>query len=130
MLGSQFDFEMHRGDSRVLRFIVVDTADPPVAVDLTGFTSIKWALTKRDTVQTEPAPLGAALVEKDDVGGGVVVEDVVNGIVRVDIAEADTTTFQTPADFYYEVQIELGGDTSTVLFGIISLKRDRIAPGP
>ena len=130
MLGSQYDFDMHRGDSRVFRFIVVDTAEPPVAVDITGWTSIKWALTKRDTNQIEPAPLGAALVEKDDVGGGVVVEDATNGVVRVDIDEADTTSFLAPADYYYEVQVELSGDTSTVIFGIISLKRDRIAPGP
>ena len=128
MLGTEYNFDMHRGDSRIVRFNVVNTDTPPVAIDLTGVTSIEFELTKSDP-NNVPAPLGAALFAKG-IGTGVTVEDAVNGVVAVQIDEADTTGFQTPADYYYEVQAVLSGDTSTILFGIISLKRDRIAPGP
>ncbi len=128
MLGTEFSFDMHRGDSRIIRFNVVNTDTPPVNIDLTAVTSIDFQLARSDP-NNALAPLGIALISKTLVGG-VAVEDATQGLVAVALDEADTTAFTAPADYYYEVQVVLAGDTSTVLFGIVSLKRDRIAPGP
>ena len=51
------------------------------------------------------------------------ITDAPNGVGRVDLAAADTAAL-TEGDYYQELQITLGGFVTTVLFGIITLKKD------
>lgn len=128
-LGTRFDWEYARGDSRKLRFTIVDTAGAPV--DLTTVTEITFAFAKQDPSASIPAPQGSTAIVSKTIGSGVVVEDAVNGVVRVDMGSGDTTGLNpTPAVLYYEVQVELGGEFNTVMFGNLTLARDLIAPGP
>lgn len=127
-LGTLHTFAMHRGDSRRITFTVVDEAD--VAVDVTG-AAMTWVLARSDDDEpsSTPAPRGAALVTKA-IGTGITLTNAVAGEGEVVVDEVDTTGLKAPDDYYHELQVELGGETTTVLFGLIQLKRDIIAPGP
>lgn len=128
-LGTQHDFAMHRGDSRKITGTVVD--ETGTAVDITGVsgTDLSWILTVLDTNLSEPAPRGEALVTKT-LTSGIFVVSAVAGTIRIELDEADTAGRVAPLDYYHELQLVLGGETTTVLFGIISLSKDIVVPGP
>jgi hypothetical protein len=127
-VGLLHSFEMHRGDDRQLTYVIVDQADPAVVVNITG-AAFAWVLSNQDGTTPDPQPLGDALVTKA-VASGIVITDGPNGAVRVDLGTGDTTGYLAPADYYHELQMTLGGLVTTVVYGIISLKRDRATPGP
>jgi len=128
-LGTQHDFAMHRGDSRKITGTVVDAAG--TAVDLTGVsgTDLSWVLATLDTNAAEPAPRGTALVTKT-LTAGITVVSAVAGTIEIALDEADTTGRRAPLGYYHELQLVLGGETTTVMFGIITLSRDIVVPGP
>ena len=127
-LGTLHNFEMHRGDTRTITGKVVDNLG--VAVDLTGLTgtNISWVLANQDVSSTVPGPRGAALITKT-IGSGITIPAPTTGDIEVDLASVDTTG-RKPGEFYHELQVVLGGKTTTVLFGIITLRRDIVVPGP
>jgi transcription elongation GreA/GreB family factor len=118
-IGSEASISMHSGDTRRLEVTVVDEAS--AAVDLTTASSIIWALSKKDADSV--APRGSSLVSKD-IGSGVTVTDAVNGRVDVAIASADTAALA--GDYYHEIQVTMGGDISTVLYGTVTIVKDLI----
>lgn len=124
-LGTEHDFSIHRGDDRTITFTVVDDVD--AVVDITG-ASLAWVLSKQDPNFTTPEPLGAALVTKS-VGSGVTIVDGPSGTGEVALLSADTLA-RLPGDYYQELQIQLSGKTTTIMFGIIEVKKDIVAPGP
>ncbi len=128
-LGTLHSFSMHRGDSRKITGTVVD--ENGAVIDLTGLTgtALSWILANRDKNLTNPAPRNDALVTKT-IGSGITITDATGGKVEVALDEADTTARKAPADYYQELQIVLSGETTTVMFGIISLRRDIVVPGP
>ncbi len=125
-LGTLHSFDMHRGDARVITFTVVDDQD--AVVDITTATLL-WVFSKQDTESAEPQPLGAVLVTKS-IGSGITVTDAVNGEGEVALDSADTVARLAPLDYHQELQITLSGKPSTVMFGVITLKKDLAAPGP
>jgi hypothetical protein len=127
-LGLNHSFDMHRGDDRQLTYDVVDQQTPAIAVDISAATFI-WVLANQDASVSTPQPLGDALVTKE-VGTGVVITDGPNGGVRVDLGSGDTAARLAPAEYYHELQMTLGGLVTTLVYGIITLKRDRAEPGP
>lgn len=128
-LGTRHDFTMHRGDDRQITARVVDQNGS--AIDITAAT-FTWVLASKDAAVVDsdgtPAPKNTALVTKT-LAGGVVIVNAANGDVRVDVGPGDTTGLKAPAEYYHELQMVLG-ETTTVLFGVIKLKRDLAAPGP
>ncbi len=127
-LGAKHSFEMHRGDSRVLTYTVVDQQSTPVVVDITTAT-IEWELAVQDPAANEPQPKEASTLLAKSVGSGIVITDGPNGEFEVTLASADTTGRKAPADFYHEIQMTLAGLVTTLIRGIITLKREVIDPG-
>lgn len=118
-LGNQQDFSMHSGDDRVLTVTVLDSAGS--AVNITGGT-ITWALSKQAADAVEPK--GDALITKSTSVGGVTITDGPNGQCSVTLVEADTADLA--GTYYHEMQVVLSGDTSTVLYGTATIKKDLI----
>ena len=119
-LGKKHDFEMHRGDDREIPLHVVDQAGADV--DITGVTGtdISWVLSRKDP--TEDIPSGAALVTKT-IGSGIVIVTPAEGRARVDVGPGDTSGL-VPGVYYHEAQIVLGGKTTTILYGAITIRKD------
>ena len=126
-LGTRFDFPMHRGDQRCITFRVVDQQDPPVAVNLTGVT-LEWNISKKKTDAVEP--LGAVLLTTKLVGTGITIVDAVLGLAEILLASVDTVGLKAPADYYHELQVTAGGVPTTIMYGVITLSKDLLAPGP
>lgn len=128
-INSPHSFEMHRGDNRTLTYTVVDQQTPPVVVDITGAV-LGWALARQDPSTTTAQPIpGTTLVTKS-VGSGITITDGPNGELEIDIASSDTVGFIAPLEYYHELQMTLGGDVTTLVFGKITLKREIVSPGP
>ena len=130
-LAKLVSFEMHRGDDREITAQVVDSAG--AAVDVTSAT-FTWILSNKDakSSNSKPAPKGVAL-ETKTIGDGIVLVTPASGQIRIDIDSADTVGEKAAAEqtkYYHELQMVLGGKTTTVMFGVITLSRDIIAPGP
>lgn len=130
-LGTVHSFDMHRGDSRTITGRVVDAAG--VAVDLTGLsgTALSWIFADLDENLTEIAPRGQAIVTKT-LTSGITITNPTNGDVEIDLASADTAGLRVtnPRELYHELQLQLAGKVTTVLFGVITLRRDIVVPGP
>lgn len=110
------NFTMWSGDTRRLSVTVDDGATPPVAVNITG-SAISWHLAKRLTSST-------AILTKT-VGVGITITNGAAGIFEVLIDPADTAALS--GDYYHEAEIVLsGGDKSTVMTGVATIKRDLI----
>lgn len=130
MLGLLHDFEMHRGDDRTLTYTVVDQQSPPQPIDITAAT-ITWILAEQDpTVTAEPQPKKDGILVSKSVSSGITITDAAAGDFEVALDSSDTATRKAPNTYYHEVQIVLGGETTTIVYGIITLKREIIAPGP
>ncbi len=125
-LGTLHSFDMHRGDARVITFTVVDDKD--VVVDITTATLL-WVFSKQDEDASEPQPKGVALLTKS-IGSGITVTDAVNGEGEIALDSGDTVALTAQLDYYQELQITLSGKPTTIMFGVITLKKDLAAPGP
>ena len=125
-LGTRYDLEIHRGDDRDLDFTVVDPAGD--AVDITT-AALTYSVSKLDSSQSDPAPRGAVALFTKTVGSGITITNGPNGEATITLASADTTGLQTPADYYHEIQSVLT-KTTTIMYGILTLKRDLASPGP
>jgi hypothetical protein len=126
-------FTMARGDDRTLTYVVKDQQDTPVVVDITG-ALIEWTLAKQDpaaALDTDPQPArNSTLKTKSTSTSGVTITDGANGEFEVSLASADTVGLSSPGKYYHEIQMTLSGVGTTLVQGIITLKRDIIAPGP
>lgn len=122
-LGNQADFDMHSGDNRKLEVTVQSAAGTPV--DITGAT-FKWQLSKLDAEGAIPLPKSETpILQKDNGGlGGVAIITPGSGRVDVTLIPADTAALR--GEYYHELQMVLGGITSTVLFGKATIYRDLI----
>lgn len=129
-LPNQFDEIFPRGDDRSITATIVDQAGAPV--DITG-AAITYAVFPLDTgdaaPRSQPQNGATAIITKTD-GAGIVITDAPNGGIRIDLGSGDTVAFVAPKAYYHEVQIVLGGLTTTMLFGTLTLSRDGIPPGP
>lgn len=114
------------GDTRRLTYTVKDVLG--AVVDITGAT-IRWALFKLNTDEAEPTAKSNTSVlpsaAEKTVGSGIVLTDPVNGEFRIDIAPGDTGPLK--GEFYQEAEMTLGGDVSTVAFGIFKIKKDGLS---
>jgi len=119
-IGAQADFEMHSGDHRDLVVTVKDEAG--ALVDISGAT-MRWHLSKLDSSGSRPGPKGAALVQKS-VGSGIVLTTPASGVATVSLLPADTASLA--GEFYHELEMVLGGKTSTVLFGKVTVLKDLV----
>ena len=117
-LGKEQDFSMHSGDDRVLQVTVRNPAN--AVVNISGAT-ITWALSKKSASSVEPK--GSAIVTKT-TSSGISITDAANGRCDVTLAEADTASLA--GTYYHELQIVLSGDTSTVMYGTVTIKKDLI----
>ena len=114
-LGRQGRFSMHSGDSRVLE-LTVYAADNVTPVDVTGSVSL-FALSNK--VPRQVTPSGPVLFSIP----GVVV-DGPNGRIDFELGSGDTAPL---ADvYYYEIEMVLGGTTSTVAYGTAAILADLI----
>ena len=113
--------EIFSGDTKILRYTVKDGLG--VVINITG-GAFRWGLFKLDPNESEPTARGSALVPPGEkaVSSGITITDAVNGVLEVALVPADTATLK--GDFYHELQMVLGGETSTVAFGQINIKRD------
>lgn len=121
-LGNQEDFSMHSGDSRTLEVTVRDEADAVVNISAASGADLTWALSKKATDTVDPR--GASLVSKTE-GSGIAITDGPNGRCDVTLDPADTADLKGD-DYYHEMQVILSGDTSTVLYGVVTIKGDLI----
>ena len=117
-LGKEQDFSMHSGDDRVLEVSITDSAN--AALNITGAT-VTWALSRAVADKVEPK--GAAIVTKT-VGSGITLTNPSGGVLQVAIAETDTDDLA--GTYYHEMQLVLSGDTSTVMYGTVTIKKDLI----
>ena len=122
-LGNQADFDMHSGDNRVLQVTVRDDADVPV--DITGAT-FKWQLSKLDASGAIPLPKSETPILQKDNGGAGGVAIISAGLGRADVTLLPADTAALRGSYYHELQMVLGGLTSTVLFGTVTIYRDLI----
>lgn len=112
--------ELFSGDTKRLNYTVKDGAG--TAIDITTAT-FRWGLSKLGKPKTagEPSPQGAALLTKT-VGSGITLTAPTLGQLTVALDPADTASLK--GSFYHELEMVLSGDTSTVAFGQIDVKRD------
>jgi hypothetical protein len=102
-------FGMYAGEVKALLFTIYDLdADPTGAtpLDLTGYTA-RWSLTR--------AP-GSGYVEESSLFKDMTVVDAPNGVVQVDLVEADTVDIE--GNFRQQVRIFLtsASDAPSVVF--------------
>lgn len=127
-LGTELDIEIHRGDDRLLTLTVKDEAG--VVVDINGAT-MTWIITAIDVALAITQPKkGSTPIETKTVGNGITLTDALNGVLTITLDSADTTGQVAPTTFYHELQMVLGGFTTTLMYGKLSLVRENIAPGP
>ena len=126
-LGTQFDFAMHRGDNRTISFTVVDQQNPAVPVDLTGL-KIEWTFSLKAAGSVAPLGLGILSPNKS-VGAGITLIDAANGKGEIELLSVDTTGRVAQA-YYHELQLQVTGQPSTVMFGVMTLAPELLAPGP
>jgi len=120
-IGVQGSFSMHSGDDRVLEFTINNQTDA-APENITGAT-MTFAISKPSAGSSTPAPAGAALVTKT-VGAGIVLVTPASGRANVTLAPADTAALK--GTYYYELQVVLGGVTSTVAFGSVLIYNDLV----
>lgn len=110
--------EIFSGDTKRLTYTVKDSAG--VVIDISG-GAFRWALSRLKPDETTPVPVGDALFTKS-VGSGITITDGPNGELRVDLAPADTEDLT--GSHYHELEMILGGSTSTVAYGQMDIRTD------
>ena len=93
------DVSMFSGDTHRLNVTVDDGAVPPVALDITGFT-IWWQAARQ---KSDGRFVKSTSLQKDTLGGGVVITDGPNGQFQVVLSPADTEGIS--GTFYHEAQL-------------------------
>jgi len=114
-LGTLGSFSMHSGDSRVLE-LTVFAADGVTPADVTGASTI-FSMSAKAHGQIAPSGIAVATM----VGA---VTDGPNG--RIDFTLAPATTASLAGVYYFEIQMVLGGATSTVAYGTVTILADLI----
>lgn len=120
-MAAEYDWEMHRHDSKNFTVTVKDSAD--VVVSLLGASEITFAASKK----TDTGFSGtAALTKKLSVGDAEVeITDAVNGVCVVKLVPADTDSMK--GEYYYEVElIDSSSDVGTVLTGTLTILKDLV----
>ncbi len=119
-LGTNSPFSMHSGDTKTLQVTIVD--DAGAVVDISGATSITWAISK--TIAGSGEPKGLALTTKTVGSGITLTTDGTDGRCDVLIDGADTDALA--GEYYHEMQLILTSTISTVLFGTVTISKDLI----
>jgi hypothetical protein len=116
MTATSQNFTLYQGDDLVLQ-VTVKNPDGTVK-DLTGASSIKWAMAK--------AAKGTALLSKT-LGAGITNAAPLTGVFEVTIAQGDTPTIAAGA-YYHEAElVDAAGKKSTVLVGTATIVQALIA---
>lgn len=134
-LGKRYDYEKHRGDAYDLSGTIVDRAGDPIDISAAATTDLIWNFAPLDPDQEFPSPLSAAILSpQKSIGLGVTIIDdgtePLRGQFTITIVAADTTG-ETPGPYYHEAQYTSPSSVpSTVVYGILTLREDLLAPGP
>ena len=109
------DFSIHRGTDETLDLILKDAAGAPI--NLSGAPEM-WFTVKKRFAMTD----AEALMQKTILGGGITVDDPVNGLAHVDIVPLDTEDLPAYAQaFHYDVKIRVGGRTEILADGELTI---------
>lgn len=120
-LGVEGTFSMHSGDDRVLEF-TVNQQDDSGPEDISG-AALTFVITKQSAAVTSPTPAGTPLVTKT-IGSGITIVNAANGRADVVLGTADSAALK--GTYYYELQMVLGGVTSTVAYGAVVILNDAV----
>lgn len=117
------DLTMYRGDTAAWDFTI--TTPTGTAVDLSNATEIRF------TAKQRPSDADVDAVIAKTLGDGVTVTDAAGGVLRVQLAEDDTSALSVPLSLAWDVQLADDADgVYTVASGALSIKADisRTAP--
>lgn len=113
--------DMHSGDSKTLE-MEIRNADGSLT-DITGVATLRFGISKKDTTDTTGArPKGPAIVTKTLAGGDIVIIDAPTGRCDIPILPADTAALK--GIYYFELEMVLSGETSTVSIGTLNIAKD------
>ena len=114
------NFEMKQGDTRSLRFPIVDESDAPLLLD-PGFTGYWWA------APSEATPTADVPLKKNGVAQNVSIETVGGQSVLVIGLSVANTQDLPPRDYYHEGEIRgVDGSVYTVASGRMRLFRQLV----
>ncbi len=104
-------FSFYAGNSRTLRFTVIDKdADPEAAKDLSGLV-MKWALVRMANGKYLKTPV---LEKSSATAGHMDMSSAASGVVDVILSDADTDALL--GDFWYELEaFDSGSNSSEVV---------------
>lgn len=102
------NLKMYRGDTAQFRVTALDIDGNPL--DISGASA--WFTAKRATTEAD----NTAVFQKT-VGDGITITDALNGIMLVQLAEADTNTLTKKEVLEYDLQVK------DVLNGIYTVAR-------
>ena len=112
MTATAQDFEMRKGDTKILEFTVKDSDG--AVVDITGATA-KWEAAQAVTAST-----------KDIAKSGISPSDATNGKFQVTISPSDTSSLN-PGRFYHEAELtDASSRVITVAVGQMTLLEDLV----
>lgn len=108
------NFEINRGDDEELEVTVTEDG---VAQDITDAV-IKFTA-KEDLADTDEE----AVIALSTATGEVVLTDAENGLFTVYI-DNETTAALSPRNYYYDIQMTLDGNKTTITYGILTVLAD------
>lgn len=109
--------EIYAGNYRKIQFTVVDgDAGDGSAKDLTG-NSARFSMAKQ---KADGSYSRSAEVDKSTSGSEVTITDAANGVIEVELVEADTLTLK--GTYHYELELVDGsGNTLVVSVGEVEV---------
>lgn len=105
---------MQRGDDASFTIVVLK-ADGVTPENITGATL--WFTAKDRRPDADPGVF-------QKTGASAVVVDGPNGIARIDIAAADTSSLTGPRTLYWDLQSKVAGKVQTLAFGRLKVGVD------
>jgi len=110
------DKEVFQGDDKTYELTVVDDADPPVAVAITGFT-IKFTVKEFKTDTTNKIQKTTADAAE------ILITDGPNGLAEIYLVPADTAVLS--GEFFYDIEVtNLSSKIYTIATGRFTIKLD------
>lgn len=115
------NFDMHAGDSKLLRITVTDASTGAV-FNLTGCSAI-WEASRE--LGASPFTFYSDPVVSKSTTDGIAITDPTNGILEITLASVDTRGFQ--GNYYHELSVtDTSGNEQTVLVGTIAISKTLI----
>lgn len=117
-------FTLWSGNRRIIEFTVEDEDNPGNPLSLTGYV-VKFALARFDR-NGDPIKANPLIDMRSDTSSQVTITDAANGVVEVELLEADTVNIQpTPGDYYFELEVfDVSNNSVVVATGTATIKRN------